>query len=76
MLTFIFAMVAMFIELSDDTKGVPETNPSPKGVFLAFGVILYAASGCPVFPTIQQDMEEPAKFSKALVYSYACKVKL
>ncbi|XP_035662328.1 amino acid transporter AVT1J-like [Branchiostoma floridae] len=42
-----------------------------KALFLTFGTILFAYSGASTFPTIQQDMKEPEKFSRSVVLAFA-----
>ncbi|XP_066265164.1 uncharacterized protein [Branchiostoma lanceolatum] len=42
-----------------------------KAVFLTFGTILFAYSGACTFPTIQQDMKEPEKFTGSVVLAFA-----
>ena len=41
--------------------------------FLAFGMILFCFGGMAAFPTIQADMKEPKKFTKAVIIAMSCK---
>ncbi|XP_064596406.1 uncharacterized protein LOC135463012 [Liolophura sinensis] len=49
---------------------VQHTIPSLISTCMAFGPIVYAVGGHPVFPTIQNDMKDPTKFDNSVYFSY------
>jgi vesicular inhibitory amino acid transporter len=62
------------VVLSRERAPTPFPGLSPVGagsVFSALSVMFLAFGGAMVFPTIQVDMAEPARFSRALAVSYA-----
>ncbi|KAJ8031391.1 Amino acid transporter AVT1A [Holothuria leucospilota] len=62
--------IQMLIDKGDHHK--PDYPPSDFGrFFLSFGVIMFAFSGHPAFPTFQHDMKEPKKFSKSVIIGYS-----
>lgn len=52
---------------------VQHTIPSFISTCMAFGPIVYAVGGHPVFPTIQNDMKDPTKFNYSVYFSYSSK---
>ena len=46
------------------------SSPSIKNFFLGFGAILFSFGGASTFPTIQNDMKDPATFPKAVIVAY------
>lgn len=43
--------------------------PTPAGIFMAFGTIMFAYGGHAAFPTIQHDMCKPFRFDRAVIFA-------
>jgi len=71
LITTVLACILIIVNLvmtgtaSTEVKVFPA--PTPVGTFKAFGSIMFAFAGASTFPTIQADMKDRAKFSRAAI---------
>ncbi|WKY03867.1 hypothetical protein Q1695_005097 [Nippostrongylus brasiliensis] len=69
-LAVILILIGTSLDIPTCFPAVSYADVSARQFTLGFGTIVFAYGGHPVFPTIQHDMVEPRKFTKAVVLSY------
>ncbi|XP_076444879.1 uncharacterized protein LOC143282888 isoform X2 [Babylonia areolata] len=72
----VILVVLMFLDQKDDPRPVVHAKIEWLPFAGAFGTICFAFGGHPTFPTFQNDMREPHKFSKACMIAYSVMVVL
>lgn len=68
--TAIAILMALVVRDIDATQPVQHSATTPLGFASAFGTLVYAFGGHPLFPTLQTDMKEPKKFHISCYTAY------